>query len=142
MSLPKPEPGLVISYAYVWRYEDRAGQKEGRKDRPCVIILAVEQADDRTLVSLAPVTQSPPASDAAVELPPRVKAHLGLDDQPSWIITDELNQFVWPGFDLRPVKGGANGFAYGFLPPNLFEKVRQSVLSAAQQHRTRIVKRD
>jgi len=141
MSLPKPEPGLVISYAYVWRYEERAGQ-EGRKDRPCVIILAVEQADDRTLVNLAPVTHRPPASDAAVELPPRVKAHLGLDDQPAWIVTDELNQFVWPGFDLRLVKGAKNGFAYGFLPPKLFEKVRQSVLSAAQQHRTHIVNRD
>ena len=142
MTLPKPEQGLVISYAYVWRYEERVGQQEGRKDRPCVIILAVEQKDDRTLVSLAPITHSPPASDAAVELPPRVKAHLGLDDQPSWIVTDELNQFIWPGYDLRPVKGAENRFAYGFLPPKLFEKIRLSVLSAAQQHRTRIIKRD
>jgi hypothetical protein len=33
MPIPTPEPGLVISYAYVWDYEAQSGQEEGRKDR-------------------------------------------------------------------------------------------------------------
>jgi hypothetical protein len=36
MPIPTPEAGLVISCAYLWRYERQAGQDEGRKDRPSV----------------------------------------------------------------------------------------------------------
>jgi len=43
MPIPNPEPGLVVSYAYLWHREKRAGQDEGRKDRPSVIVLAVER---------------------------------------------------------------------------------------------------
>src|SRR5271169_4783306 len=53
MAIPTPEPGLVISYSYVWDHEARGGQEEGRKDRPCVIALAVErQQDGETLVTV------------------------------------------------------------------------------------------
>jgi hypothetical protein len=34
MPIPTPEPGLVISYAYLWHHEHEAGREEGRKDRP------------------------------------------------------------------------------------------------------------
>jgi hypothetical protein len=36
-----------------------------------------------------------PAS--AVEIPLPVKRHLGLDDNPSWIVVAEGNEFLWPG---------------------------------------------
>ncbi len=50
MPIPNPEPGLVISYAYLWHDEHRAGREEGQKDRPSVIVLAVErEADGATL---------------------------------------------------------------------------------------------
>lgn len=66
MPIPTPEPGLVISYAYVWGYEAKAGQEEGRKDRPCVIALAVErQQDGETLVTVLPVTHRPPDDPAS-----------------------------------------------------------------------------
>jgi hypothetical protein len=79
MPIPTPEPGLIISYAYLWEHEAQSGREEGRKDRPCVIALAVErQQDGETLVTVLPVTHRPPA--AAVEIPHAVKQHLGLDD--------------------------------------------------------------
>jgi hypothetical protein len=54
MPIPTPEPGLVISYAYLWYHEHEAGQREGRKDRPSVIVLSVERpANDATKVDLA-----------------------------------------------------------------------------------------
>jgi hypothetical protein len=31
---PEPQPGLIISYAYLWHHEHRAGREEGLKDRP------------------------------------------------------------------------------------------------------------
>ena len=125
MALPDPQPGLVISYAYLWHREHRAGQEEGRKDRPCVIVLAIRRTPEGPLVvKVAPITHSLPDDMAiAMELPPAVKRHLGLDDARSWVILDEINEFAWPGFDLRPVTRASNSYAFGFLPPRLFESL-------------------
>ena len=46
MPIPNPEPGLVISYAYLWHREHQAGREEGQKDRPTVIVLAIEREGD------------------------------------------------------------------------------------------------
>jgi len=60
------------------------------------------------------------AHDHLNELPPAVKKHLGLDEERSWIVVDELNTFTWPGYDLRPIKKKEDRFDYGFLLPKLF----------------------
>ncbi len=68
-----------------------------------------------------------------------MKRHLGLDDDRSWIVLDELNVFVWPGHDLEPNADGE--FAYGFLPGPLFKRVKAKVVEMVQQNRlTRIVR--
>lgn len=41
MSLPRPQPGLVIRYAYLWKREYDQGRDEGSKDRPCAIVMTV-----------------------------------------------------------------------------------------------------
>lgn len=128
MPLPQPVPGLVIRYSYLWRREAEAGMDEGRKARPAVVVLAVTRTDGRTLVTVAPVTHSPPvSSDRGVALPPRVKEHLGLDDAASWVITDDLNVFEWPGFDLVPLPGHPGDYAYGLLPARLFVRIRDAI---------------
>ena len=71
---PEPEAGLVISYSYWKREEEERGQTEGRKDRPCAIVLAVDdsdpKADGRKQVAVAPITQSPPHDpNVTVEIP-------------------------------------------------------------------------
>jgi hypothetical protein len=73
--IPAREPGLVISYAYLWDYEAQTGQEEGRKDRPCVIALAIDRGPDgETRVTVLPVTHRPPDDLLmAVEIPPAVK---------------------------------------------------------------------
>jgi hypothetical protein len=126
MAIPAPQLGLVLSYGYVWHHEHRAGQEEGIKNRPCVIVLSIQHPADGSavLVRVAPVTHSPPDNPAAAfELPPAVKRHLGLDEERSWVILDEVNEFTWPGFDLRPVPRAPERFAYGFLPPRLFDQL-------------------
>lgn len=45
MPLPKPIPGLVIRYSYLWCSEYLEGREEGQKDRPCAIVAAI-RADD------------------------------------------------------------------------------------------------
>ena len=143
MSLPVPEPGLVISYAYLWRHEHNRGQEEGRKDRPCLIVLSVESSGRPSpRVTVAAITHAPPLAGAfAVELPLKVKQHLGLDDQRSWIVLDEVNQFDWPGFDLRPIPGRSDRFAYGFIPPSLYETAKAKLLEAHAQRKVKITPR-
>ena len=128
MKLPQPERGLVIRYSYLWRSEAETGRAEGRKDRPCVIVLAVQRAEGApTRVVVVPITHSPPTAPTdAVELPPRVSQGLGLDHDQSWIVVTEVNVFTWPGPDLRPAREGSA--AFGRLPHGLLEKVRQAIL--------------
>lgn len=144
MSLPKPEPGLVIRYAYLWRREFLAGREEGAKDRPCAIVAAIREDDaggQRVLV--VPVTHNSPGNLAsAVEIPPNVKRHLGLDEARSWIVLDESNEFLWPGPDLRRVGDDDNGtVAYGFLPPGLFAAMRQRFIALEEKKRSARVPR-
>jgi hypothetical protein len=125
MGFPQPEAGLVISYSYLWSDEAEAGHVEGRKNRPCAIVLVVQQAEGKApVVTVVPITHSPHRNpDAAIEIPQAVKRHLGLDDQLSWIVLDDFNVFTWPGFDLRPVLGQKDRYHYGLLPPRLFESI-------------------
>lgn len=127
MPIPTPEPGLVISYSYLWREERDEGHEEGRKDRPSVIVLAVErEGDGATLVTVLPITHSQPRDPkSAVEIPLAVKRHLSLDDSRSWIVVSEGNEFVWPGYDLRK-RPRTDRYDFGFLPPRLFEQVRDA----------------
>ena len=104
--------------------EHRRGREDGVKDRFCVVVLAVEEADGKQRVTVAPITHTEPASpDEAVEIPLTTKRRLGLDDARSWIVVSEVNRFAWPGPDLRPV--APETFDYGVLPPALFRQLLQ-----------------
>jgi hypothetical protein len=139
MPFPTPEPGLVVSYAYVWDHEAQSGRDEGRKDRPCVIVLAVErQQDGETLATLLPVTHRAPQDvAAAVEIPSAVKQLLGLDHERSWIVVSEGDQFIWPGYDLRKVRN----YDYGYLPPRFFEDILASLLAWHRTNRVTLTAR-
>lgn len=143
MALPDPQLGLVISYSYLWHYERKQGRDEGRKDRPCVIVLAAEQVNDGFMVTVVPVTHSPPTEPThAVELPLAVKQHLGLDDERSWVILNEGNRFLWPGYDLKPIPGSKGKFDYGFLPPRLFDTIVKRFVMLWTEGRGKAVSRN
>jgi PemK-like, MazF-like toxin of type II toxin-antitoxin system len=134
VTLPSPRPGLVICCSYLWADERRRGAEEGGKSRPCAIIAAHRTIENREIVTVLPITHSAPANaTAAVEIPPAVKAHLGLDAFPSWVVVTETNDFPWPGPDLRPVPGVKPArFDYGTLPPRFFAHIRDRVLQATE----------
>jgi hypothetical protein len=139
--LPDPFPGLVLHYSYLWHDEHRSGLAEGTKERPSVVVLAVTREDGDTIVAVAPVTHAPPrAAGEAVEIPAATKARLGLDAGRSWIIVSELNRFVWPGVDLRPVPG-KNSYDYGVLPPGLFRQVREGLAGWVRSRKLRTTAR-
>ena len=130
MPLPVPEAGLVICYEFLWSNEAATGETEGVKKRPAVIVIAAKNQSGQTVTVVAPITHLPPHDPTcAVEIPIRVKGYLGLDDERSWVIVDELNEFVWPGLDIYQIPGGRPGqFAYGFIPPALFNQIKDKIL--------------
>jgi len=133
----------VIRYAYLWRDEHRQGHQEGRKDRPCAVILVTADDDGEQIVTVLPVTHTPPANlDLAVEIAHATKQRLGLDDERSWILLTEANRFAWPGPDLRPVQlGDSASVAYGLLPRALFKQVTARLAAAITGRAVRVVSR-
>ena len=143
MPLPVPEPGLVIGYAYLRHAEYEQGQVEGIKHRPCAIVLTENIEDGDTVVTVVPITHAPPDHpEAAIELPSLTKHRLGLDEARSWIVVSEVNRFVWPGPDLRPVsRAEPDRFEYGLLRPSFFRKVRERLAAYAASRRLAAVRR-
>lgn len=140
MSLPEPVPGLVIRYSYLWYEEHQRQQEEGAKDRPCLVVLAIRREGGDTIVTVAPITHQQPAKgDRPVEISAKTKRRLGLDDKRSWIVTNELNEFVWPGPDIRSV--APNRFDYGLIPRASFVAVKAAVLAHLQEHGLSISRR-
>ena len=99
------------------------------------MVLATQKRSHGTEVVVVPVTTKQPASaSAAVEMPERVRRHLGLGAERCWIVADEVNLFTWPGPDLRPVRrdGEVSPF-YGKIPGKLLEQVRAKLANAGRR---------
>lgn len=149
MRLPEnPGPGLVICYAYLWKREFEAGRREGRKDRPVVVVLGRRDLGPTPVLYVAPVSHSTSAAPhEAVEIPAIVKRHLGLDAQASFISATELNVFVWPGPDLRPIRRASATEApsvpchWGYLPRGLFHSLKQAIEENRRRGATGLIKR-
>lgn len=128
--LLEPKAGLVIGYAYLWHDQAARGRIEGAKDRPCVIVLSVRKQGATTIITVAPVTHTPPrVPQFALEIPGMTKRRLGLDDQRSWIMLNDFNQFIWPSADLRTIDRKGAAFAYGELPARLYRTLQDRVLA-------------
>ena len=105
-----------------------------------VVVLAKVVEDDLTRLIVAPITHSEPPAGGGVEIPSAVKRHLGLDDERSWIVTTEVNQFIWPGPDIRPAKG-LDTPLHGAIPAKLFSQLTHQISENAQAGEAVITKR-
>ena len=129
---------MVVRFSFLWSSEAKAGETEGRKDRPCVIVTAVKRiADGRLRVRVLPITRRPSEVARSVMVPPKVKRYLGLDADASWVVLDEVNEFIWPGVDLRPVSRAKPGvWTFGVLPSEIFDEIRSKLRAIVQQRQT------
>lgn len=144
MNPPPPERGSVIRYAYLWADENAAGQEEGRKDRPVLVLGS--SADGRSgalrLLVLAITHAARTDPQDAIAIPPDVGRRIGLDDAPAWIVTSEANAFTWPGPDIRPVPGRRpRTVVYGHVPHSLLRQAARSFLANRERQRSRLVSR-
>ena len=134
---------MVVRYSYLWSRDSLRGEEEGRKFRPCAIVLTVEAGENGETVVVAPITHTPPRDAMnALEIPSRVKQQLGLDEDRAWIVLTEINQFRWPGPDLYPVAGtDPPEITFGFLPPNLYRTMRTRIAEIVRDGNFTSVKR-
>jgi hypothetical protein len=141
MPLPEPRPGLVIRYDYLWTREAAAGRDQG-KERPACLVAATDSAAVPRFVVILPITHTRPDKDTVgVEIPAKVREALGLDDAPSWVIVSEHNVDEWPNAGLAPIPGRTGAFAYGFIPPGLFERIKTKFLELYAKDQVRGVRR-
>ncbi len=139
MEIPEPQQGLVVSFEYQWLYQNANGLVNGTKDRPVVVVLVLDGKESY----VAPITSKQPDDlTTAISIPSKVLQHLGLDNKPTWIICDEVNQFIWPGYDLRPIDHNPDTCVYGFLPPKLYESVITMIKYFSQGGKLMVVNRD
>lgn len=127
----------------MWAREAAAGRDEAVKDRPVVVVLTTIIDDGLIKVIVVPVTTQPPRKgDYAIEMPQSVKAYLKLDDARCWIVVGEVNQFIWPGPDIRPIaREVGNSPYYGKIPSKLFEKMRVLIGENVEAGRLKITPR-
>lgn len=104
MSYEDIRTATVIRYPYLWARQARAGETEGRKDRPVAVGVRIARPDG-DLVFVFPVTSKEPnASRFSAEIPDIEKRRAGLDaDLRLWIVFDEFNtDIVGKSFYLEP----------------------------------------
>jgi len=141
MAIPEPSPGLVVRYDYLWSREAAEGRTQG-KDRPTCLVAASDSQTKPRFVVLLPITHSPPLGDTvAIEIPAKVRQAIGLDDEPSWVVVSEYNVDEWPNAGLMPVPGKPDVFAYGFIPPGLFAKIKARFVELAREKKSESVTR-
>jgi hypothetical protein len=141
MPIPEPRPGLVIRYDYLWTREAVAGRQQG-KERPACLVAATDSTVSPRFVVILPITHSRPDADSmGIEIPPKVRRALGLDEARNWIIVSEHNVDEWPNGGLSPVPGRGDDYSYGFIPPGLFALVKARFLELHERGRSGGVRR-
>jgi hypothetical protein len=106
-----------------------------------VLVHTRQNEHGETEVYIAPVTHTPPeVPERAMQIPSATKARLCLDVRASWIITTEVNRFIWPGPDIRTVPGGTA--AYGYLPANMTRDLIQQIKGNARDRSLLVIGRD
>jgi hypothetical protein len=137
----KPEIGSVINYLYLWRNESEKGSYEGIKARPSMIIFIDENDNNELIVYVSPITHTDPKDSViSKEIPFRTKKRLHLDEEKSWVITNEMNSFIWRGPDVMRAPSGE--LIYGHLPRKFTKATLKQIYDNARDKKLQIINRD
>ena len=86
-------PGDLVSYPYLWRWQQARGETEGRKDRPVCVVVAARGVDGLTHLALLAISSRQPGADqVAIEVPEIECRRGGLSDlKRAWVTVSEYN---------------------------------------------------
>lgn len=147
MDIPtQPPVGHLIAYEYLWRSQAE-NREDGTKTYPSAVLMT-EAIGNFTVAFVLGISHSEPhPGQRALEFPLKLKRHLGLDDEPAWIYTDEMNVFVWPGPDLRPadrlsgLPQTKDSCVIGRLPNDFFDQIKAHVAESRRLGKASVSKR-
>lgn len=132
MALPKPVPGLVIGYEFLFREDEEAGLENASRPHPCAIILVTKEGPNQR-VSLVAISHSPPSLNEAghyMKLTPGECRHMGLDSGDHWINLRDINSFDWPGYDLKPIAPNKT-YVFGRMSKGAFSSLVSALKECA-----------
>jgi hypothetical protein len=133
-----PYAGCVLRYPYLWARQAGRGETEGRKTRPCAVILALRTDKGQTELRLCAVTTQPPQKGVqAVEVPEIEKRRAGLDGGVAlWVIVDEHNVDVFEqSFYIEP-QSQVGAFSSAFT-----KDLQAAMIVALRQRNSKAVRR-
>lgn len=143
---PKPPIGHLIAYEYLWL--SRSEINDAAKTYPVAVVAAREIVGPVTLAYVLGISHSlPKPNDRALEVPRKLKRHLGLDEEPSWIYTNQVNVFAWAGPDLRPavrlttLPSAKDTCVIGPLPSDWFDEVKRHLVESYRLKLVRAIER-
>ena len=92
-----PREGDVWRYSYLWRWQDKRGETEGRKDRPVSFVATARSQSGELYLFILPITSKEPGADRqTIELPQTELRRAGLDSTKRlWLIIDEFNLDIY-----------------------------------------------
>jgi hypothetical protein len=100
MHVPDEPPiGNLVAYEYLWLSQENT-RHDGAKAYPVALISAKKIIASVTLAYAVGMSHKPPhASEKAIEVPKKLKRHLGLDEDRSWIYTGPAQRIhlAWSG---------------------------------------------
>ena len=134
-----PRAGDMLRHPYLWARQSTEGETEGRKLRPCAVILALHIRNGQTELRLCAITTQPPQRNTnAVEVPEIEKRRAGLDGSiPLWVIIDEHNLDVFENsFYIEPQS------QIGTFSATFTKKLQAAMILAIRQKSSQSVRRD
>ncbi|MFQ5565004.1 MAG: hypothetical protein ACE5EU_01430 [Paracoccaceae bacterium] len=85
-------PGDVFEYPYLWNWQAKKGETEGRKERPVCLLIALPVLTGTMMVILPITATEPESKDDAVEMPAIEARRAGLAGwKRGWVIVSEAN---------------------------------------------------
>ena len=119
------QSGSLIEYQFLWNRESLNGETEGRKSRPCAVVLRL-----RNSFLIMPVTTKQPLTNTlAIPFPEiealRLKLERGIK---RWVIIDEINIDQIPSYVMEP----------DALIGQLSKGFGRQLIEAFQNNRTRL----
>ncbi len=132
MALPKPRPGLVIGYDFLFREQADAGMENASKPHPAAIVI-VSRQEVQTRVSLVAISHAPPSPGQAnhyLKLTSTECRQMGLDSEEHWINLRDINSFDWPGYDLAQTAPGGD-YVYGIMSKATFIRLVNAIKACA-----------
>jgi mRNA-degrading endonuclease toxin of MazEF toxin-antitoxin module len=109
-----PEPGDVIRYGYLFVHEFRAGGRNARKARPCLVIAS--NAATKIVTVLALTTQHDKYPGTTLVPPKGTIRSIPLPDVHSAVVIDQINFFKWVGYDVEYLLNSHTPY-YGHVNP-------------------------